>query len=749
MRKKVICLLCLLSLAYLLTPFQVFAQDRGKVILIIMDRISWHDIEKAETPAIDTLVEMGGIGLMTTNTGGSLSQINAYTTLGAGARAVGASGSQMAFPHGESFEGGSTEEIYKQRTGHTMEPGSIANLSIAQLHRNNAKHKYTVSIGALGTALKEAGLKVAVIGNCDTPKLGEPGYNIKRYLVSMMMDDRGIVPMGEIDEDILMHDSSSPLGVRTNYKRMEEVFDRLWQQADVIAVQLGDTSRVEDSKNYVMDYLLEDYRQRAIEDGDAMIGKILKYFRKDKDLIILLSPLGPARELSRNNRLAPIIIAGKGYERGYLSSGSTHRIGIVTNLDIGATILRFVGASNMPGQGGAPAFSTDQRGGVKELIDLNERLVEIFNQRGFLLRSYVYIFMAILILSLGQLILNRSYLYISRMLLIFAMLVPLAFLILPLFHQSSAYISGFIALIIALALTALVCWVFPNTKDRITVISCATAISLVLDQWSGTNLIQWSPLGYDVIAAARFYGIGNEYMGVLIGAACTGGAGIIEKVRSYRFIRPDFIVFAGWAIILYTLGAPYLGVNVGGTIAALFAFSFSVLLLRGYKVKLRHLAAITAALLILLVGIFVLDSFQALDSQTHMGQTVGLIKQNGVKELLNIFERKISMNIRLFRYTIWTRVFLISIVSMVILFYRPVGIFKDTFSQHPVLFKGFIGGTIGSIAALVANDSGIVAAATCMIFIAPPLILLIMEKVEQKLARGELSYGEIPKISNT
>ena len=71
-----------------------------------------------------------------------------------------------------------------------------------------------------------------------------------------------------------------------------------------------------------------------------------------------------------------------------------------------------------------------------------------------------------------------------------------------------------------------------------------------------------------------------------------------------------------------------------------------------------------------------LDSIRMIDSQTHMGQTVKLIKQNGIKELFNIFERKISLNIRLFRYTMWTRVFLISLASMVILFYRPVGIFR-------------------------------------------------------------------------
>jgi len=746
--RKTVFLACLLIIIHICTPFQVFAEVKGKAILVFMDRISWHDIRDANTPALDALMEIGGIGLMTTNTGGSLSQVNAYTTLGAGARAVGASNSEMAFKYGEKFEGGTTEEIYKQRTGNIMEPGSIANLSIAQIYRNNATKQYPVPIGALGTALREAGLKVAVIGNCDTPKMEASGYENKRYLVSMMMDNRGIVPMGEIGEDILVHDKASPWGVKTNYEKMEEIFERMWQQADVIAVQLGDTSRVEDFKYHVMDHMLNLYRRNAVEDGDAMIAKIMKYFRKDKDLIMILTPLSPARELSRNNRLTPIIVAGRGFERGVLSSGSTHRLRVVTNLDVGATILKFFGIRNMPGQGGTPVFSIASQDRVDDIINFNEKLVEIFNQRGFLLRSYVTLLIIVLLMSLGQLILNRKHLWLGETLLMFIMSVPLAFLLLPIVHQPTTLRSTLVTLIIASACTALVCWAFSNTRDRIIAISCMTAIALIVDQWTGMSLIQGSPLGYDVISAARFYGIGNEYMGIMIGAACTGGAGIMERKKAHRLLKLDILVITGWAVALFTLISPNIGANVGGTIAGFFAFGITVLLIRGYKVKMWHLGALAAGLVILLIGVFMLDYARMVDSQTHMGQTVALIKQNGIEEIFNIFERKISMNIRLFRYTIWTRVFLISLAAIVILFYRPVGIFMDTVNNHPILFKGLIGATVGSIAALIANDSGIVAAATAMIFVAPPFILLIIEEVEQKVARGELNFGKKSQIPN-
>ena len=79
--------------------------DQGKAILVFLDRIGWKDIYEARTPNLDRLMDIGSIGLMTTNTGGSLSQNNAYLTLGAGSRVVGVSGSQSAFPYGYSYRG--------------------------------------------------------------------------------------------------------------------------------------------------------------------------------------------------------------------------------------------------------------------------------------------------------------------------------------------------------------------------------------------------------------------------------------------------------------------------------------------------------------------------------------------------------------------------------------------------------------------------------------------------------------------
>ena len=43
---------------------------------------------------------------------------------------------------------------------------------------------------------------------------------------------------------------------------------------------------------------------------------------------------------------------------------------------------------------------------------------------------------------------------------------------------------------------------------------------LLLDLATGSRLLQSAWMSYSVVEGARFYGIGNEYMGVAIGVAC-------------------------------------------------------------------------------------------------------------------------------------------------------------------------------------------------------------------------------------
>ncbi|HZK34047.1 MAG TPA: hypothetical protein VFD33_01890, partial [Bacillota bacterium] len=324
--------------------------------------------------------------------------------------------------------------------------------------------------------------------------------------------------------------------------------------------------------------------------------------------------------------------------------------------------------------------------------------------------------------------------------ILFLLSIPISYLILPLFHHSYLPVTFAISWLVAGLIAGLLYNLKTDTVYKIMIISLATVGLLLIDQIFGAKLIKASPLGYDTISGARFYGIGNEYMGILIGGTCTGCSALLEKTRhmvNKGRIRP--LIFLIPILTIIILAYPSLGANVGGTISAGIAFASLFILSEKRKIRIKNAIYIGIFASSLVIFAFLIDSTKSIDSQSHMGQTINLVRQNGLFEISNIIKRKISMNIRLFRYTIWTRVFILSLLSMGTLLFRPVGVVREVSRRYPVMAKGLGSGIIGSVAALLTNDSGIVAAATSIIFVALPFIMLVcdyLRKQDQNSLRG-------------
>jgi len=63
-------------------------------------------------------------------------------------------------------------------------------------------------------------------------------------------------------------------------------------------------------------------------------------------------------------------------------------------------------------------------------------------------------------------------------------------------------------------------------------------------------------------------------------------------------------------------------------------------------------------------------------------------------------------------------------VALIVAFFRPIYLIKELKNHYPEMFNGLFAIILGSIAALIANDSGIVAAATMLIYAVAPLLYL-------------------------
>ncbi|MNI88887.1 hypothetical protein D3C73_1462270 [compost metagenome] len=90
--------------------------------------------------------------------------------------------------------------------------------------------------------------------------------------------------------------------------------------------------------------------------------------------------------------------------------------------------------------------------------------------------------------------------------------------------------------------------------------------------------------------------------------------------------------------------------------------------------------------------------------------------------------RKLQMNRHLLAASAWSKVLLTSLFVMAVLVLRPRGRFGSWQHKYPYLMYGFSANTIGAIAALLLNDSGIVAAATMIVYVAAPMLLLQLQE---------------------
>src|SRR5690606_8228435 len=197
-----------------------------------------------------------------------------------------------------------------------------------------------------------------------------------------------------------------------------------------------------------------------------------------------------------------------------------------------------------------------------------------------------------------------------RWLLLLLMSGPLAIVLLPLAQSNDAGTAiVLLAAFAGLTTTAAYSLLRRRGIDALIFLALVTAAVLVADVALGSRLIKNSILGYDPIVAARFYGIGNEYMGVLIGTTLIGTTGLLDRFSgrpaAVRAWRPA--VTLAYAAVIFILASPGLGANAGGTVAAVAGFGTTLLLLSGRRWSWRTIPLLAGAAALVLGAAAVID----------------------------------------------------------------------------------------------------------------------------------------------
>jgi hypothetical protein len=309
--------------------------------------------------------------------------------------------------------------------------------------------------------------------------------------------------------------------------------------------------------------------------------------------------------------------------------------------------------------------------------------------------------------------------------------IPVSIFLLPIFKPSLLWQSYIYILVMVIGFTAITRYVFKNKLDCFIIASALATIILLVDTFTGSYLVQNCPLGYDPQIGARYFGLGNEVMGILLGSAILFTTLLIDKFNKHASKFKIFSVVV-YLIIIFTLTFPGLGTKAGGAITAFAAFAVVILKLFEKKVSWKQVIGISAGILALLLALIIVDVAHKGGATSHIGRAGMLIKEGGPIQAWYIIVRKVSMNLKLMRYSRWSSVLIASLILLAFLYKLNAKFLRDMFKNYKYAYIGLLGTIVSALVALVFNDSGIIACATNSIY---PMMLLIYLEGREKDVR--------------
>lgn len=711
--------------------------EPNKAYIILVDKLSIHDISPEVTPNIYKMIKNGGLGLATSRTLRGQNNMDSSLTIGSGNIARAYNNGIIAYNHGEpiSAQGKTAAQLYTSLTGY--EPGSSAVLfvNLPEIAMGLSEENVTTVPGALGENLRLNKLKTAVLGNSDYD-----GIPLK-IGAAIGMDAAGRIAFGDVGPNTLTYLPDRFINQGTNYSYLLEKLPAAKASADLIILELSDLARLEKSIPAFPSIYAEE-KSTCLRQIDQMAGQVLSGVDPERDLVLLF-PVSPSTEqLALKDSFLPIVAYGKNISSGSLSSGSTRRDFIVASTDIAPTVLDFFGIEDeLHSMIGVPVRAVAFEGDTLETaMGIADSASTTTRLRTILVKSYVVMQIVFILLAVFAIFWIKPMRKAAEPLVLSLVTVPLVFLFLgklPL-AQDIFYILS--AILLVILITYLAAKLFKgNMFHAFVAISAVTLIVLIIDTLTGTALVQSSVLGYDPMVGARYYGIGNEYLGIMLGSAIITASAFFEKYP-YRPVLAALTVF--FLFLCFIIGNPGLGAQSDGLITAPAAFAVTLFLLSNLKMHWGLVAAVFGVIIAASAGLIGYELYKPVEMQSHLGRAFNQVIQGGSEELWAILLRKASMNIKLIRYTIWSRVFLVMFLVLSLLVFRPVGALRQLLQERPVLIKGFAGLITGAVIALIINDSGIVATSTTCIYLVIPLLLLMFNMQQEESTEDSPSRAE-------
>ena len=682
----------------------------SRVLVISIPHVGWEDLRREHATNLERLLGQSAVANMTARSGGG-GFAAGYLTLGGGKRSKGTDtpSDGMGFGVDERFGTSTAGEAFARRTGIDHDEG-LVQLGIVGLLDINDAEPGGSSIGALGTALQEAGYTTAVVGNADgsTPDDELPRY--RRYAVGGLMNERGTVNGGQVDRDLLVPDPDAPFGLRLDNDAVVAAFQDAWQDKSVVMVEASDLLRAVASRPPSVEAQDRKSYSEAIRRSDELVGRLLEDVDPRRDAVVVVSPYG-----SRVTKgLTVVGVRAPGVEPALMRSSSTRRNGFVLLADVAPSILRLVGEPRPKSMNGRPFIlgPTDGNAAHRETTMIDETEAAIFRDRVLTPMAIAMTVFAGLVAICAVLAWevrrgSRVWRTVARLGASWVLgIVPAVYLarLFP-FHDHGVGLYYLFVLGLGLLLAAVYNLAGRRSFVDPTMLGLGAILALLfLDVLTGAHLQLSTAFGYTATIGVRFAGLGNVAYAFL-GASTVFFAGLLAYRIGGR--RGAWIAVAVMAVAFVIDAAPPLGGDVGGVLSLTPAYLVTALLLLDVRVRRRTVLLLVGAAIGALALAVAVDLARPAKDRTHLGRLITNARERGWHEITDVIGRKLSRNLDTWTSSIWRSMLAIGILFAIYLLWRGRHRLLALLAAVPPLRASLIGFAVLIVLGYAVNDSGV------------------------------------------
>ena len=736
-----------------------------RVLVFSVPTLSWADLREGDLPNLTRVLRSSAIAdLSVRSVTRRTSSTDGYATLNAGTRARGTAAAKLAFLAGPSRSGGSDDDgdpidpphqvfeaeppgddpalgvfsdpedldapaaqpvtpdpngttgyrasaitqEFARRTGVEPRVGQVFNFGLVPMLQANDALYFGSEIGALGTALSDAGVHRGAIANGDHPE-GSDVVAYSREAATALMDHRGIVSAGRVGTALLESHPDAPFGTRYDNEAVAEAFAEFWKDRSVVLVEASDLVRYEDFKDVASESQRQDLHRAALGRSDELLGLLMSHVDASRDAVVVVAPW--ARDSGTS--LTVLGLRAPGIEPGLLSSGTTRRDGYVQTVDVAPSILTLLGIDPPSSMEGTPVERSSAGGTYSERIAMLDDANSAAQFRDDMIGSISTFFVVaqILLWILAALAISRratAGLRLGLEVLALALLVflPTTFLagVIPFFRWGGGWYWAFVLVVPALVAMVVHRVARGDVVDPVLVVLGGIVGFLSIDVVAGAPLQFNTVFGYTPTVAGRFAGLGNPAFSMLTAAGLLLAGLLAHRVGGRRgnFVAAGLLV---WCLLLD--GLPFWGADVGGALTLVPTVGIVVCLLFGIRVRLRTAAIGLVAAVVVTTLFGLVDLTRPPERRSHLGRLLADIGDNGVEALQTVIIRKLIANLSVILSSVWTLMVPVAFIFLAYVIWRAPGRMQRIAEVIPQQRPAAIGLVVAMLLGFALNDSGI------------------------------------------